>query len=398
MLKSLALIFLVGLLMGDIFRKLKLPEILGMLITGIILGPYVLDLFHEKILLVSEDLRLIALIIILLKAGLSLNISELKKVGLPAIKLSFLPATFEIIGYTIFAPIFFNISRLDGALMGTVLAAVSPAVVVPRMVKLIEEKYGTEKSIPQMIMAAGSLDDIYVIILFSSFLTLALSGKFEAIRLLNIPISIISGVVIGGIFGLFIYKFFEYRYKKGDYIRNSTKVVIILGIAFLLNYFEKSLDGVFQFSSLLSIITMGMILKLKSEDFVSSRLSEKFGKLWIAAEVILFVLVGGEVDIRYTMEAGFSAIILIFLTLFIRSIGVYIALLKENFEKQEKIFIIISYLPKATVQAAIGSVPMTLGINSGSLILSVAVLGILITAPLGAIGIDKTYKKFLEKN
>ena len=397
MLESLALILLVGLAMGTICEKIKLPRIIGMLITGIVLGPYVLDLFDPSILSISAELRKIALIIILLKAGLSLNLSDLKKVGRPAVMMSFVPASFEIIGYIIFAPIILGINRVDAAVMGAVLGAVSPAVVVPRMVQLMEEKYGTDKSIPQMILAGASCDDIFVIVLFTTFLGMAQGDKASVKEFVNIPISIVLGVIAGAAAGFILYFIFETAYKHKRCIRNSTKLIIILGVSFLLVTVEGRLEGKVALSGLLAVVSMACVLKIKCTGSVSQRLSAKFGKLWIAAEVILFVLVGAAVDIRYTLEAGGTAVLMIFAALIFRAAGVMLCTVKTGFTWKERLFCVIAYLPKATVQAAIGSVPLAAGLECGKIILSVAVMAIIITAPLGAFGMDISYKKLLKK-
>ena len=397
MLTSLALILLVGLAMGAICQKLKLPRIIGMLATGIVLGPYVLDLLDPSILSISADLRKMALIIILLKAGLSLNLDDLKKVGRPAIMMSFVPASFEIIGYLLFAPAILGITRVEAAVMGSVLAAVSPAVVVPRMVQLMETKYGTEKAIPQMIMAGASCDDIFVIVLFTTFLGMAQGGGADIKAFANIPVSIILGIILGAIAGYLLYLFFETAYAKKHYVRNSMKVIIVLGFSFLLIAIEGWLEGKIAVSGLLAVVSMACVLKMKCTAFVSRRLSEKFGKLWLAAEVILFVLVGAAVDIRYTLEAGLAAIAMIFVALIFRSFGVLLCTVKTDLSAKERAFCVIAYLPKATVQAAIGSVPFAAGLPCGKIVLSVAVMAIIITAPLGAFGMDLTYKKFLTK-
>ena len=397
MLTSLALIFLVGLCMAAICQKLKLPRIIGMLVTGMVLGPYVLDFLDSSILSISAELRKMALIIILLKAGLSLNLNDLKKVGRPAILLAFVPASFEIVGYVLFAPIFLEISRIDAAVMGTVLAAVSPAVVVPRMVQLMEEKYGTKQSIPQMIMAGASCDDICVIVLFTTFLGMAQGVKVSLLRFVNVPVSIFLGILLGAVIGYVLYRFFETAYKHQNYVRNSTKVILVLGVSFLLTAVEGWLDGKVAVSGLLAVVSMACVLKAKCIPAVSKRLSEKFGKLWIAAEVILFVLVGAAVDLRYTAAAGGFAVLVIFLSLIFRMAGVFVCVLGTGLSWKERLFCAISYLPKATVQAAIGSVPLTAGLGCGKMILSVAVLAILITAPLGALGMDLTYKKLLAR-
>lgn len=397
MLTSLALIFLVGLCMAAICQKLKLPRIIGMLVTGMVLGPYVLDFLDSSILSISAELRKMALIIILLKAGLSLNLNDLKKVGRPAVLLAFVPALFEIVGYVLFAPIFLEISRVDAAVMGAVLAAVSPAVVVPRMVQLMEEKYGTKQSIPQMIMAGASCDDIFVIVLFTTFLGMAQGAKVSLLRFVNVPISIFLGILLGAVIGYVLYRFFETAYKHQNYVRNSTKVILVLGVSFLLTAVEGWLDGKVAVSGLLAVVSMACVLKAKCIPAVSKRLSEKFGKLWIAAEVILFVLVGAAVDLRYTAAAGGFAVLVIFLSLIFRMVGVFVCVLGTGLSWKERLFCAISYLPKATVQAAIGSVPLAVGLGCGKMILSVAVLAILITAPLGALGMDLTYKKLLAR-
>ena len=397
MLTSLSFIFLVGLAMGAICQKLKLPRIIGMLATGIVLGPYVLDLLDPSILSISSDLRKMALIIILLKAGLSLNLEDLKKVGRPAIMMAFVPATFELIGYLVFAPVILGITRVEAAVMGSVLAAVSPAVVVPRMVQLMENKYGTEKAIPQMIMAGASCDDIFVIVLFTTFLSMAQGGSADIKAFVNIPISIILGIILGAIVGYLLYLFFETAYAKKHYVRNSMKIIIVLGFSFLLIAIEGWLEGKIAVSGLLAVVSMACVLKMKCTSFVSKRLSEKFGKLWLAAEVILFVLVGAAVDIRYTLDAGLAAVAMIFAALIFRSFGVWLCTVKTSLTLKERAFCVIAYLPKATVQAAIGSVPFAAGLPCGKIVLSVAVTAIIITAPLGAFGMDFTYKKFLHK-
>lgn len=393
MLTSLAFIFIIGLAMASICAKLKLPRIIGMLLTGIILGPYVLNLLDPNILAISADLRQMALVIILLKAGLSLDLNDLKKVGRPALMMAFVPATFEIIGYIIVAPILLNISILEAALIGSILAAVSPAIVVPRMVRLMDEGYGTNKSIPQMIMSGASCDDIFVIVLFSTFLSMNQGQGANLTSFINIPVSIISGIIIGILVGYILSSFFEYNYEHGHLIRNSMKIIIVLAISFFL----LALEDLITTSGLLAIVAMACTIKIRSLPIISQRLAAKFGKFWLAAEVLLFVLVGAAVDIRYTMKAGIVAIFVILLALMFRSIGVAICMIKTPLNKKERIFCILAYLPKATVQAAIGSVPLAAGVACGQLALSVAVLGILITAPLGAIAIDATFKRLLIK-
>ena len=397
MLASLSLIFIVGLAMGAICQKLKMPRIIGMLVTGIVLGPYVLDFLDPSILSISSELRKLALIIILLKAGLSLDLNDLKKAGRPAILMSFVPATCEIAGYILFAPLLLGINRIEAAVMGAVLGAVSPAVVIPRMVMLMEEKYGTKKAIPQMIMAGASCDDIFVIVLFTTFLSMAQGGSADIIDFVNIPVSIVLGILLGAVTGYGLYLFFETSYAHKHCVRNSTKVIIVLGFSMLLVSVEGWLEGKVSVSGLLAVVSMACVIKIKSTAFVSKRLSEKFGKLWIAAEVVLFVLVGAAVDIRYTLSAGIAAVFMIFIALIFRTAGVLICTIKTKLNMKERIFCVIAYLPKATVQAAIGSVPLAAGLACGKIILSVAVLAIIITAPLGALGIDNTYKKLLEK-
>jgi len=395
MLTSLSLIFLIGLSLAAICEKIKLPRMIGMLFTGIVLGPYVLDLLDSSILGISSELRQMALIIILIKAGLSLNLSDLKKVGRPAILMSFVPASFEIIGYVSFAPLLLGVSRTEAAVMGAVLAAVSPAVVVPRMVRLMEEKRGAKKSIPQLIMAGASCDDIFVIVLFSTFSSIAQGGEANVLDFINIPVSILLGVAVGALFGFLLSTFFETAYAHKHLVRNSMKVILVLGVSFLLMAIETWLKDKIAVSGLLAVVSMACVLKIRSTAFVSKRLSEKFGKLWLAAEVILFVLVGAAVDIRYTLGAGIAAVGMIFIALVFRSIGVMICLIGTSLSARERLFCVIAYLPKATVQAAIGSVPLAMGLPCGSIVLSVAVLGILMTAPLGAAGIDLNYKKLL---
>lgn len=391
MLLSLALIFLCGMLLGEIFKKLKLPSLLGMLITGIVLGPSLLNLIDGSVLSISADLRKIALIIILTRAGLNLDLTELKKVGRPAILLGFVPACFEIVGVTIFAPMFLDLSYQEAALLGTVVAAVSPAVVVPKMLKLMDEGYGKSKSIPQMLMAGASVDDVFVIVLFTSFTGLVQGEGFNAIQLARIPISIILGIIGGVVCGLVLNAFF-----KHFHIRDSAKILIIISFSFLLVKLEDAMPGIVGFSGLLAVMAMGITLaKLRGE--VASRLSVKYSKLWVVAEVLLFVLVGAAVDLKSALSFGVFAIIVVLLALLVRMIGVFVCMLKTKLTIKERLFCMIAYCPKATVQAAIGSVPLAMGLACGNTILTAAVLSILITAPLGAFLIDMTYKKLLKK-
>lgn len=388
MLISLALIFFAGLFMADIFNALRLPKIIGMLLTGILTGPFVLDLLDPSLLGISSELRRIALIIILIKAGLSLNLSDLKKVGRPAVMMSFVPACLEITGYVIFAPLLLGLTRTESAVMGAVLSAVSPAVVVPRMVGLIEEKKGTKKGIPQMILAGASCDDIFVIVLFSAFVTMEQGGTVNISDFLDIPVSMITGVVLGITAGLVLGIIF--RIKKDSVV----KTVIMLSVSFMLMTAEDALKKYIAVSGLLAVVAMACTVKIKGH---SGGLSEKFGKLWIPSEIMLFVLVGAAVDIRYTVTAGINAVIMIFVALLFRTVGVLLCTVRTKLNIKERLFCIIAYLPKATVQAAIGSVPLSLGLPCGKTVLSVAVLAIIITAPLGAVGIDMTKERFLEK-
>lgn len=395
MLTSLAFVFLFGLAAGALFQRLGLPRILGMLCTGIVLGPCALDLLDGSLLSISAELRQMALIIILLKAGLSLDPSDLKRVGRPALLMSFVPASCEILAFVLLAPALLGVTRAEAAVMGSVLAAVSPAVVVPRMVQLMETRYGTDKSIPQLIMAGASCDDIFVIVLFSTFTGMAQGEGVHAADLLGIPLSIILGVALGAAAGSLLAHFFEAAYAHAHCVRNSIKVILVLSVSFLLMAVEARLKGRIPVSGLLSVVSMAGALRLQSTPFVIGRLSEKFGKLWLAAEAMLFVLVGAAVDVRYTLAAGLCAVAMIFLALLFRAFGVTLCLLGTALTARERLFCVIAYLPKATVQAAIGSVPLAMGLPCGPIVLSVAVLGILITAPLGAIGIDRSYHRLL---
>lgn len=392
MLLSLALLFLSGMVLGKIFETLRLPKLLGMLTTGILLGPYVLNLLDPTILNISTELRQIALVIILTRAGLNLNIKDLKKVGRPAILMCFVPACFEIIGMLILAPMLLGITILDAAIMGTVIAAVSPAVIVPKMLKLMESEYGTSKSIPQMIMAGASVDDVFVIVLFTAFTGLAQGGTITAMHFLTIPTSIILGLLGGVVTGLFLSMLFS-----KVHIRDTGKVITILSISFLLITLEHMMTGAIGFSGLLAVMALGATLHQKKYE-ISQRLSNKFSKLWVGAEVLLFVLVGAIVNISYALNAGILSILLIFGVLLFRMIGVFICLINTNLNKKERVFTAFAYMPKATVQAAIGGLPLAMNLPSGNIVLTVAVLSIIITAPLGAILIDTTYKKFLSKD
>ena len=391
MLLSIALILLVGMSMGWLCRKMKLPGLLGMLATGIVLGPYVLDLLDPSILGISAELRKIALIIILTRAGLGLDLSGLKKIGRPAVLMCFVPASFELFGMLLLAPKLMGLSILEAAVMGAVLAAVSPAVVVPRMVKLMDEGYGVKEGIPQLILAGASVDDVYVIVLFSTFTGMMQGTGASAIRFINIPVSILLGIAIGLGIGVLLACFFQ-----KIHMRDTSKVLIILSISFLLVVLEDYLAIPITFSALIAVMFIGIGLQRKRE-VVAKRLSAKYGKLWVAAEVFLFVLVGATVNIGYIGKVGIKALIVIAGALVFRMFGVLVCLLGTEIKGKERMFTMLAYTPKATVQAAIGGIPLSLGFACGESVLAVSVLAIVLTAPLGAFAIDLTYKKFLEK-
>lgn len=392
MLTSIAIILLCGLMVGWMFNKIKLPSLLGMIIVGIILGPHGLNIIDDSILMISGDLRQIALVIILTRAGLSLDISDLKKVGRPAVLMCFVPACIEILGTILLAPILLGASVLDAAIIGSTIAAVSPAVIVPRMIKLMEEGYGTDKSIPQLILAGASVDDVFVIVVFTAFTTLASTGKVSAASFLQIPISIILGIVLGCAVGALLVMFFKRRH-----IRDSIKILIILSISFLILELQNQLEGYVPVSGLLAIMSMGIVINQKYS-VLAKRLSVKYNKLWLAAEVFLFVLVGVAVDIKYAISAGIMVVVLIICALVFRMLGVMISLLKTDLSAKERLFCMVAYTPKATVQAAIGSIPLSMGLECGSITLTVAVVSILITAPFGAICVDNLYRKLLRKS
>ncbi|SFJ21752.1 NhaP-type Na+/H+ or K+/H+ antiporter [Terrisporobacter glycolicus] len=389
MLTSLAIIFLLGLLMGSIFNKLKLPSLMGMIFTGILLSPYAFNLLDDKILSISPDLRQLALVIILTRAGLSLDVKDLKKVGRPAVLMCFVPACFEILAVVMIAPKLLGVTVLEAAIMGAVVAAVSPAIIVPRMINLIEQKIGKENSIPQLIMAGASVDDIFVIVLFTAFTDLAKGGDMSLSSFAQIPISIIMGMLVGVLMATVLIKMF-----KKVHLRDSIKVIIILSVSFLLIELQNSLESIIPMSGLLAIMSMGILIKAKYE-MLAVRLSNKYNKLWLAAEIVLFVLVGATVNVQYAITAGIPVVIVILFALMIRMIGVFVCLIKTKLSKKERLFCMIAYTPKATVQAAIGGMPLAMGLSCGNIVLTVAVLAILITAPFGAIGIDSTYKKLL---
>lgn len=390
MLTSLGWIFLCGLLMGWLFTKMRLPALLGMLITGILLGPCVLNVLDDTILSISPDLRQLALIIILTRAGLNLSVEDLKKVGRPALLLCFVPACFEICGMVLLAPRLLHISVLDAAIMGAVVAAVSPAVIVPHMLRLMEGGYGTNKSIPQMIMAGASVDDVFVIVVFTALTSLAQGQQISGMSFLQIPIAIVLGLAVGIVAGLILAAYF-----KKFHLRDSVKVVLFLAISFLLVALEDQLEGMVPFSGLLAVMSMGAALG-HSRPQVAKRLSAKFSKLWVAAELVLFVLVGAAVDLPYAVAAGVMAIVVIFGALIFRMAGVCCCVAGTMLNKKERLFCMIAYTPKATVQAAIGAIPLSMGLSCGNIVLTVAVLAILITAPLGAFSIEHTYQRCLE--
>lgn len=391
MLLSIALILLVGMSMGWFCRKMKLPGLLGMLATGIVLGPYVLDLLDPSILGISAELRKIALIIILTRAGLGLDLSGLKKIGRPAVLMCFVPASFELLGMLLLAPKLMGLSILEAAVMGAVLAAVSPAVVVPRMVKLMDEGYGVKEGIPQLILAGASVDDVYVIVLFSTFTGMMQGTGVSAIRFINIPVSILLGIAIGLGIGVLLACFFQ-----KVHMRDTSKVLIILSISFLLVVMEDHLVTPITFSALIAVMFIGIGLQRKRE-VVAKRLSLKYGKLWVAAEVFLFVLVGATVNIGYIGKVGIKALIVIAGALVFRMLGVLVCLFGTEIKGKERLFTMLAYTPKATVQAAIGGIPLSLGFACGESVLAVSVLAIVLMAPLGAFAIDLTYKKFLKK-
>lgn len=391
MLTSIAIILLLGLFVGWIFSKLRLPSLLGMIIVGIAISPHCLNIVDKSIISISGDLRQIALVIILTRAGLSLNISDLKKVGRPAILMCFVPACVEIIGTITFAPLLLGVSVLEAAIIGSVIAAVSPAVIVPRMIKLIDEGYGKEKSIPQLILAGASVDDVFVIVVFTALTTLASTGKISSVSFLQIPVSICLGILLGGCVGFILTKFF-----KRFHMRDSVKVLIILSVSFLLLEVQNRLEGIIPVSGLLAIMSLGIFINQKY-DILAKRLSVKYNKLWLCAEIFLFVLVGMAVDIKYAFSAGFVVILLVILALICRMLGVLFSLIKAKLNKKEKLFCAIAYTPKATVQAAIGTIPLAMGLSCGEMALTVAVVSILFTAPFGAICVDNLYKKLLSK-
>lgn len=391
MLLSLALIFTIGLILGELFGKLNLPRFIGMIITGIVLGPYSLDLISGEILNISSELRTMALVVILIRAGLALNVSDLKKIGRPAILMSFIPAILEITAVIIFAPLLFDISYMDAAILGSVLAAVSPAVIVPKMIKLINHKYGNKKKVPQLVLASATVDDIFVIVVFTSLLEMYKTNEFSFTSLAMIPVAIIMGVILGALLGYTLSVFFS-KFR----VRDTIKVLIILATSFFVLSLEQYIDQLIPISGLLSIMVLAITFLQRSEER-AIRLQDKFDKVWVFAELVLFVLVGAAVDIEVALSAGLLALVLLTIELLFRLTGVLISLIKTNLNNKEKMFAGISFIPKATVQAAIGAIPLSVGVISGDLILAIAVLSILVTAPIGAILIDVFHKRLLEE-
>lgn len=391
MLLSIALILLVGMSMGWLCSKCKLPALTGMILTGILLGPQLLNLIDDSILTISSELRKIALIIILTRAGLTLKIDDLKKVGRPAVLMCFVPATFEIVGMVLLAPLLVGVSRLDAAIMGAVVGAVSPAVIVPKMIRVMEEGYGTEKSIPQLILAGASVDDVFVIVMFTAFTSLAQGDEVSVMSFVNIPVSIVLGIGIGLAIGITLAVFF-----RKVHVRDTIKVLIYLSISFILVTIEDRISIPITFSALIAIMFIGVGLQRQRPE-VAARLSLKFNKLWVGAEVMLFVLVGAIVDLSYVQSAGIKAVLLILGALAFRTTGVLVCLIGTKLNARERLFCVFGYLPKATVQAAIGGIPLALGLSCGNIVLAVAILAILITAPLGAFAIELSYRKLLAK-
>ena len=391
MLFSLSLILIIGFSLSGILNRIKIPGLIGMIFTGVLLGPHMLDLISPEILGISADLREIALIVILVRAGLSIDISDLRKAGRPALLMCFVPATFEIAAVTYLAPLLLGVSYIEAAIMGCVLAAVSPAVIVPRMIHLMETGYGKKSRIPQIIMAGASVDDIYVIVLFTAFLGMYRGEGFSASTLVSVPVSILSGVIMGAVTGIILVSIF-----KRIHMRDTVKVLIILSIAFMFVSIEDFMKPFFPVSGLLAVMSLGCSI-LRSYEILAKRLMGKFSKIWVGAEILLFVLVGAQVDISYLAGAGISSVLLILAALSLRIIGVSLSLAGTNLSLKERLFCSIAYIPKATVQAAIGAVPLSAGVGAGNTILTVAVLAIIISAPVGAIGIDRTYKKLLSQ-
>lgn len=391
MLLSIAILLLGGLLGGFICKKIKFPPLIGMLLVGILIGPQIGNLLSDSLLSISAEIRKIALIIILLRAGITLDVRDLKKVGRPALLMCFLPATAELLGMVLFAPMVLGVSRLEAAIMGAVVAAVSPAVIVPRMIDLIEKGYGTRQGIPQLILAGASVDDVFVIVLFTAFTGLATGESVSVLSFVNIPVSVILGILIGAGLGILLSIWFQ-----KIHVRDTVKVIIILSVSLLLVVLEDLIPTPITFASLIAIMFLGVLIKQRDEER-AKRLSQRLNKMWVVAEIFLFVLVGASVNISAAAEYGLKALALVFLALVFRVLGVCLCLLGTKLSIKEKLFCMIAYLPKATVQAAIGGLPLAMGLECGSVVLTVSVLAILITAPLGAFGVDLSYQKLLEK-
>lgn len=392
MLISITCILFSGMFFGFLCKKIRFPSLFGMILAGILIGPHVLDLIDDSVLNISAEIRKIALIIILIRAGLKLSFEDLKKVGRPAILMCFVPAAFEVLGMILFAPRLLGITVTEAAVLGAVVGAVSPAVIVPRMIKLIDEGYGTDKGIPQMILAGASVDDVFVIVLFTTFTSLAKGEGVQVGSFVKIPISIVTGIAVGLIVGWILVIYFE-----KIHMRDSVKLLIILGITFLLTFVEDEFGKVLPFASLISVMALGLMIKRKNSK-LAVRLSLKFDKLWVPAEIFLFVLVGASVAIDSLRMAGLDAVILIWLVLIFRMLGVWICLIHTKLRVKERLFCMLAYTPKATVQAAIGGLPLAMGLSCGEIVLTVSVVAILLTAPLGAFAIDLTYRKYLDKS
>lgn len=391
MLISITFILFGGLFFGFLCRKMKFPSLFGMIIAGILMGPHVFNLIDGSILNISGEIRKIALIIILIRAGLKLSFEDLKKVGRPAILMCFLPASFEVLGMVLLAPKLLGITYIEAAVLGAVIGAVSPAVIVPRMIKLIDEGYGTGQGIPQMILAGASVDDVFVIVLFTTFTSLAQGGGVHIRDFINIPVSIVIGIAAGLLAGYILVLYFN-----KIHMRDSVKILIVLGTAFGLTFVEDRWGKVIPFASLIAVMALGLMIKRQKQE-LATRLSLKFDKLWVSAEIFLFVLVGASVAVDSLKTAGPAAVLLIFGVLLFRMFGVFVCLIKTPFQMREKLFCMLAYTPKATVQAAIGGIPLAMGLACGDIVLTVSVIAIMITAPLGAFAIDLTYRKCLKK-
>lgn len=390
MLISIALILVTGLFAGWICKKIHFPALFGMILAGIVIGPYCFNLIDSSVLSISSELRRIALIIILLRAGLKLSIDDLKKVGRPAILMCFVPASLEIIGMIIVAPLILEISRLDAAILGAVIAAVSPAVIVPKMIRLIDEKKGTEKAIPQMILAGASVDDVFVIVMFTTFTSLAQGQGISVGKIAGVPVSIITGIAIGILCGLALSVFW-----KKIHIRDTTKIIILLALSFTLVTVEDKFSSIVPFASLIAVMTTGLAVRMKKQE-VAVRLSAKLDRLWVPSEIFLFVLVGASVAINSALDAGLNSILLLFIVLVFRMAGVALCMIGTKLNLKERFFCMLAYTPKATVQAAIGGLPLAMGLGCGEIVLTVSVIAILLTAPLGAFAIETTYRKLLD--